>query len=111
MKKILFVSMAIVLTLAVAAPAFAVSTFCATGCTYQNSVMGGGSYSPSTNVQLKVYSSTIAYCAGSVHKSSTQNNQGKEYATKSTDSTLRERIVTVDTGVPQGCSDENTATF
>ena len=111
MKKILLVSMAIVLTLAVAAPAFAVATFCASGCTYQNSVMGGGSYSPSTNVQVKVFSTTTAYCAGSVHASSTINNKGKEYATKSTDSTLRERIVTVDTGVPQGCSDENTATF
>ena len=111
MKKTLLVSMAIILTLAVAAPAFAVSTFCATGCTYQSSVMGGGSYSPSTNVQLKVYASTTAYCAGTVHKSSTIANKGKEYATLSTDSTLRERIVVADTGVPGGCSDASTPVF
>ena len=111
MKKILLVSMAIILTLAVAAPAFAVVTFCATGCTYQSSVMGGGSYSPSTNVQLKVYSTTTAYCAGTVHKSSTVNNQGKEYATKSTDSTLRERVVVGDTGVPLGCTAASVAVY
>ena len=111
MKKTLLVSMAIILTLAVAAPAFAVSTFCNTGCDYQSSVMGGGSYSPSTNVQLKVYASTTAYCAGTVHKSSTIANKGKEYATLSTDSTLRERQVQSDTGVPAGCSSETTPTF
>ncbi len=111
MKKILLVSMAMILTLAVAAPAFAVSTFCATGCTYQKSDMGGGSYSPSTNVQLKVFATATSYCAGSVHKSSTVNNKGKEFATLSTDSTLRERPVTVDTGIPQGCTNETTPAF
>jgi len=111
MKKMLLVSMAIILTLAVAAPAFAVATFCASGCTYQNSVMGGGSYSPSTNVQIKIFSTTIAYCAGSVHASSTIANNGKEYATKSTDSTLRERIVVTNSGIPQGCTDALTAVF
>jgi len=59
-------------------------------CTYQNSVMGGGSYSPSTNVQLKVYSTTTKYCAVQFTRVR-PCQQGKEYATKDSDSTLRER--------------------
>jgi hypothetical protein len=111
MKKILLVSLALIVSLVLTGSAFANATFCASGCTYSNSMMGGGSYSPSTNVTLKVYSTTTAYCAGTVHKSSTVNNQGKEYATKSTDSTLRERVVVGDTGVPLGCTSPTVAVF
>ena len=116
MKKIIIISLVLMMSVSLAGLAIADSSFCApsvTTCTYASSVMGGGLYQPSTNVTVRVFSTAVAYCAASRHKNSTVANKGKEYATKSTDTTLREREVVADssTGTPAGCTDPTTAAF
>jgi hypothetical protein len=116
MKKILIISLVIMMSISLAGLAFADTTFCSanvTTCTYTQSVMGGGLYQPSTNVTVRVFSTKVAYCAASRHLNATVANKGKEYATMSTDTTLREQVVQTDstTGVPSGCTNETTPTF
>jgi len=90
MKKFFVVMIALVLSIAFAATAFAgPQTICANGtlttdCGWQSTSFGGGEYRPSAKVVLQADTTDIAYCAATQHTGSAGNTEaGRQYATLS----------------------------
>jgi hypothetical protein len=102
MKKLLLVTILIVICLSVTGQAFAAAI---TITPSNTTVIGGATFRPSTNVSLSVYSVATGYCASSVHASAINQTAGKQYATTNTQSIIQSKAAPATGTVPDACSD------
>jgi hypothetical protein len=85
--------------LAFAAPIRIGSTWQGSSATsFASTMLGDSLYSPSTGVQVYIATNGTGqnYCGASQHGSSTANNGGKQFATKSDDPALRDSAAQAD---------------
>ena len=87
MKKIMLILVVVIVCAAMAAPAFAVTTFGMGGAA--STVFAGATFAPSTGVTVIAISTNTAYAVQAVHNSSLGQAAGKMYGATSSDSTIK----------------------